>query len=286
MKRFLLLTALVFTALINVFPQEEIMLYPEGAAESNELKTDEKWRDKDFLMDVSRARMYAYLAPKEKANGTAVVICPGGGYAGLSTSKEGRKIAEWYNNLGISAFVLYYRMPNKHPYIPLKDTQTALSIVNKNARRWNINPKKIGIMGFSAGGHLASTTGTHFKKKSERPAFMVLAYPVISMEDGITHNGSKENLLGKNPSKKITAEFSNERRVTKQTPKTFIVHSIDDQAVPVENSKRFHCALLKNKVRSEILLTQSGGHGFGMEKRGTDSDGWEEQLKVWLKKKI
>lgn len=264
--------------------QDKIILYPKGAEESNELEINESWRDANFLLNVSEARMYSYLTPKQRANGTAVLICPGGGYGGLSTDKEGKKIAEWFNEQGISAFVLYYRMPNGKHEIPLKDAQTALSIIDQNARKWNIDRKKIGIMGFSAGGHLAATVGTHFKNSKERPAFMILAYPVISMEKEITHRGSRENLLGKNPSDKLIELYSNELQVAKDTPPTFIVHAKDDTVVPDDNSKLFYRSLLKNNVRSEILLTQKGGHGFGMEKRGNDSDGWEDKLEAWLKR--
>lgn len=274
---------LICTALATGFSQEKILLYPNGAAESNELKTEERHRDNDFLLDVSEPRMYTYLVSKEKANGTAVLICPGGGYGGLSVLKEGKRIAEWFNDRGISAFVLYYRMPNGHHEIPLKDAQTALSIIRKNARKWNIDRKKIGVIGFSAGGHLASTLGTHFQTKEERPDFMILVYPVISMDDKITHAGSKKNLLGENPSEELTKQYSGELLVGKDTPPAFIIHAKDDNVVSVENSKLFYRALLKNNVRCDILLTQKGGHGFGMEKRGNDSDGWENKLEQWLK---
>lgn len=275
----MLMSATVATA----FSQEKILLYPNGATESNELKTEEKPRDNDFLLDISEPRMYAYPVGKEKANGTAVLICPGGGYGGLSVIKEGEHIAKWFNSKGIAAFVLYYRMPNGHHHIPLKDAQTALALIRKNARKWNIDRKKVGVIGFSAGGHLAATLGTHFQTKEERPDFMILVYPVISMDDKITHAGSKMNLLGQSPSEELTKQYSNELRVAKETPPTFIIHAKDDKVVPVENSKLFYRALLKNNVRTDILLTQKGGHGFGMEKRGNDSDGWENKLEQWLK---
>lgn len=283
MKRFLFISILLITCMLHGFSQEEIKLYPNGTTESNELKNDEKWRDKDFLVDISEPRMYAYIAPKEKANGTAVVICPGGGYSGVSAVKEGAEIAKWFNELGVSAFVLYYRMPNGHYEIPLKDAQTALSIVQKRAKEWNINKKKIGIMGFSAGGHLASTVGTHFKNKKERPAFMILGYPVVTMDKNLTHQGSRDNLLGKNPSDELVKQFSNELRVTKKTPPTFIVHAKDDKAVPIENSENLLKALQKNKVRAELQVYEVGGHGFGMRKKGIPADHWDEKLKEWLK---
>lgn len=225
MKRFLFISILLITCMLHGFSQEEIKLYPNGPTESNELKTEEKWRDKDFLLDISEPRMYAYPASKENNCGTAVLICPGGGYSGVSAVKEGAEIAKWFNELGVSAFVLYYRMPNGHHEIPLKDAQTALSIIHKRSREWKINKKKIGIMGFSAGGHLASTVGTHFKTKAERPAFMLLAYPVVTMNKDLTHKGSRDNLLGKNPSDELVKLYSNELQVNKQTPPTFIIHA-------------------------------------------------------------
>ena len=248
MKRFLFFTFVMSLFFSKSISQEKILLYPQGATESNELKTEEKWRDKDFLLDISEPRMYAYLASKENNCGTAVLICPGGGYSGVSAVKEGAEIAKWFNELGVSAFVLYYRMPNGHYEIPLKDAQTALSIIHKRSREWKINKKKIGIMGFSAGGHLASTVGTHFKTKAERPAFMLLAYPVVTMNKDLTHKGSRDNLLGKNPSDELVKLYSNELQVNKQTPLTFIIHARDDGAVPIANSENLLEALQKNKV--------------------------------------
>ena len=258
------------------------MLYPQGATESNELKTEEKWRDMDFLLDISEPRMYAYPASKENNCGTAVLICPGGGYSGVSAVKEGAEIAKWFNELGVSAFVLYYRMPNGHYEIPLKDAQTALSIIHKRAREWKINKKKIGIMGFSAGGHLASTVGTHFKTKAERPAFMLLAYPVVTMNKDLTHKGSRDNLLGKNPSDELVKLYSNELQVNKQTPPTFIIHARDDGAVPIANSENLLEALQKNKVPAKLVTYDEGGHGFGMRKKGIPVENWPQEMKAWL----
>ena len=226
--------------------------------------------------------MYAYLASKENNCGTAVLICPGGGYAGVSAVKEGEEFARWFNKLGVSAFVLYYRMPNRHHEIPLKDAQTALSIIQKRAREWKINKNKIGIMGFSAGGHLASTVGTHFRIKAERPAFMLLAYPVVTMNKDLTHNGSRENLLGKNPSDELVKLYSNELQVNKQTPPTFIIHARDDGAVPIANSENLLEALQKNKVPAKLVTYDEGGHGFGMRKKGIPVENWPQEMKAWL----
>ena len=282
MKRFFLISA-IFILMINVSKSQEVIkLYPAGPKESNELTVPENFRDSGFLMNISEPRILAFPAPKEKANGTAVLICPGGGYSGVAFRHEGSDFAKWFNNLGISAFVLYYRMPNGHYTIPLTDAQTALSIIHKRAREWNIDKNKIGIMGFSAGGHLASTVGTHFKTNEERPAFMILGYPVVTMDSSFTHKGSRKNLLGKKPSDDLVKLYSNELQVTKKTPQTFIVHATDDKTVPIANSENLLKALQDKKVPSELHKFEVGGHGFGMRKRGIPVDNWTDLLKTWL----
>jgi acetyl esterase/lipase len=283
MKRIFLLSTLLTLIVCTSKSQEIIKLYPNGPNESNEISTPEKYRDPEFLMDISEPRMVAFPADKEKATGTAVVICPGGGYSGVSIIKEGSDFAKWFNDLGVSAFVLYYRMPNGHSTIPLTDAQTALAIIHKRAKEWNIDKKKIGIMGFSAGGHLASTVGTHFKTNEERPAFMILGYPVVTMDSTFTHKGSRKNLLGKKPLEDLTKLYSNELQVTKNTPPTFIVHATDDKTVPVINSIQLYKALQDHKIVSELDTFAVGGHGFGMRKRGIPVDNWPELLKKWLK---
>ena len=273
-----------FLTLSMTYSQVEIPLYPEGPAESNELNKPERFSRTDFIVDISNARMYFYAAPKEKANGTAVLICPGGGYSGISQIKEGSEFAEWFNDLGVSAFVLYYRMPNGHYNIPLKDAQTALAIIYKRAKEWSIDKKKIGIMGFSAGGHLASTVGTHFKTKKQRPAFMILGYPVVTMDSSYTHMGSRRNLLGENPSADLVELFSNELQVKKKTPATFIVYAKDDGAVPIANSENLKKAIEAKNISCEMQAYDLGGHGFGMPKRGIPADNWPDLLKNWLVK--
>ena len=264
--------------------QIEVLLYPQGVSETNGLENQERMRDTEFIVDISNPRMYFHPAPKENSNGTAVVICPGGGYAGISQVKEGSEIAKWFNQLGVSAFVLYYRMPNGHPAIPLKDAQTALAIIHKRAKAWNIDKKKIGVMGFSAGGHLASTLGTHFKTKKERPAFMILAYPVVSLQDDIGHRGSRQNLMGNNPDPEMMNMYSNELQVTKDTPPTFLLHAKDDRGVNFDNSVRFKQALDLHDVSCELHLFEKGGHGFGMRKQNIPVDNWPNLLKEWLMK--
>jgi len=233
-----------------------------------------------------------YLVPKEKANGTAVVVCPGGGYGWLALDHEGRQAAEFLNTLGVQAFVLKYRVTGKDrpgPLLraPLLDAQAAMVLVRAKAAGWHIDPKRVGVWGFSAGGHLASTLTTHNDALS-RPDFAVLAYPVVTMEDGVTHGGSRRNLLGDAPDAKLVAEFSNERHVTARTPPTFLFHTDEDGAVPAENSARFYLALKAAKVPAELHVYERGPHGLGL---GTDAKwakgdayaaDWTRHLTAWL----
>ena len=277
---FSIFTLLSFGFQLNA--QEEIQLYKDGAKQSSGITEAESKDQNNFINNITDARMYAYIAPKETATGAAVLICPGGGYGGVSSDKEGSEIAIWFNQIGISAFVLYYRMPNGHYEIPLQDAQTALKIIHRGAKKWNISTTKIGIMGFSAGGHLASTAGTHFKTKIQRPDFMILAYPVVTMKKDLTHSGSRNNLLGTNPSEELVNQYSNELQVTKETPPAFIVHAIDDTVVPIANSEQLLKALLDNKVPAELHKYDVGGHGFGMRKNNIPADKWPDLLKDWL----
>lgn len=231
----------------------------------------------------------------EKPNGTAVVICPGGGYAYLAINKEGFKVAQWLNTLGITAFVLKNRLPSDEimqdkTIGPLQDAQEAIRYVRRNAEKWAINTQKVGVIGFSAGGHLASTLSTHYNDEvykatdniSARPDFSILIYPVISMEEKITHKGSRNNLLGAAPSTALIEKYSNEKQIDSLTPPTYIVHAVDDKAVPVENSIQYFLALKKNNVRSEIHLYEKGRHGFGLGNNGT-SKNWTKQCEEWLR---
>lgn len=276
------LLALLLLSLIAM-AQEKIMLYPEGATDCNELTVPESYRDPEFIVNISQPRMLAFPAAKEKANGTAVLICPGGGYSGVSQIKEGEEFARWFNEMGISAFVLYYRMPNGHTEIPLRDAQKAMSIIRERAKEWNIKKSRIGIMGFSAGGHLASTVGTHFKNKAERPAFMILGYPVVTMDAKLTHGGSRTNLLGKKPTEEMVKRYSNELQVTKKTPPTFIVHAKDDGAVPIANSENLAKALEANNVPVKLVVYDKGGHGFGMRRKDIPVKEWPEELRKWMR---
>lgn len=225
--------------------------------------------------NISEPTLAVYLPEEKKATGASVVICPGGGYGTESYRLEGTQIAEALVRKGIAAFILKYRLPGDSimkdkSFGPLQDARQAIKTVRQRAAGWKLNPQKIGIMGFSAGGHLASTAGIHFDKSyisneegiSLRPDFMVLVYPVISMSDELTHQGSKTNLLGNEPGKEKTVLFSNELFVDENTPPTWLTHTGDDTVVPVENSIRFYQELVRNKVPAEMHLYPAGNHGF------------------------
>ncbi len=243
---------------------------------------DGKFQDGDAFITVHQA---------EKPNGAAVVICPGGGYGGLVTGAEGHGIAKWLNQHGITGVVLEYRLPAGRSFVPLLDAQRAIRTVRTNAKEWGVDPARIGIMGFSAGGHLASTAGTHFDagdakasdvvdQASCRPDFMILVYPVVTMGEK-THGGSRGNLLGKNPTPELVKLFSNEKQVTAKTPPTFLAHALDDAPVPPENSKALYEALQAQKIPSKYLELPSGGHGLNGYK-GPMWDAWQKQSLEFL----
>ncbi|KUJ63589.1 1,4-beta-xylanase [Flavobacteriaceae bacterium CRH] len=261
------------------------------------------YKEKEILQDgkvqstslVSIPTLSVFLPSGIKQNQTAVIILPGGGYQHLAIDKEGTKVAQWFNSFGIVAFVLKYRLPSdlimtNKTVGPLQDAQEAIRVVRQNAAKWNIDPNKIGIMGFSAGGHLASTLATHYddrvyetsSKVSARPDFSLLIYPVISMQNDVTHKGSQVSLLGENASQQDIDSFSNEKKVTAQTPPAFLVHATDDGAVLPENSIDYYLALKNNKVVAELHLYENGGHGFGLGVKDT-SKFWTKACEEWLK---
>jgi acetyl esterase/lipase len=288
---------------MNLKIQSQDKIYPlwkdaiPGEIVAPNYEEKEVYKD-NVLQSTSNVKIptLAVYTPHEvAANGTAVIILPGGGYSHLSMNKEGKKIAEWLNSLGITAFVLKYRLPNdqimKDKTIgPLQDAQEAIRVIRRNAIEWNVDPNKIGVIGFSAGGHLATTLSTHFDEKvyipidslSARPNFSLLIYPVISMNKEITHKGSRENLLGNNPILLQIDKFSNELQVNEKTPPTFLVHATDDQSVPVENSINYYLALKRSKVSAELHIYEKGGHGFGLGVKDT-SQFWTSDCIHWLK---
>jgi acetyl esterase/lipase len=248
---------------------------------------------------VQKPDIAVFLPSRKNAGRQAVVICPGGGYVNLAYDWEGTDIAKWLNGNGIAAIVLKYRLPNSKSNItghksPLMDAQRALRMVRYHSAEWNIDSNRIGIMGFSAGGHLASTLGTHFDygmadandsidKLSCRPDFMILMYPVISMDSTITHRGSMNSLLGQKPDPGLIEYYSNELHVQEDTPPTFIVHSGDDATVPVENSLRFYKALEDKKITVEMHLYPTGGHGFSLALDKGHLSSWTDRCIAWLK---
>ncbi len=246
-----------------------------------------------IVQGVSEPTLEVFLPPKDIASGTAVIICPGGGYHVLVIKREGEDIAKALNKKGVAAFVLKYRLPDDRTMLdksigPIQDAQKAIQTIRQRAEEWNINPNKIGIMGFSAGGHLAATAGTHFNHAfienqsniSLRPDFMILVYPVISFTDSIGHVGSRTFLLGAHPSKNQIEFYSNELQVNTQTPPAFLVHAIDDKVVSSKNSLYFYEALRNNGVSSELHLYQKGEHGF---LTAPPFDEWFGRCLYWMK---
>lgn len=244
--------------------------------------------------DADTPDITIFLPPAELATGAAVLICPGGGYGGLATDHEGHQIAAWLNARGVAGFMLRYRVaPYKHP-IPLMDAARALRIVRSGAAAWGVQPDRIGIWGFSAGGHLVSTLATHFtpgdagaadpiERVSSRPDFLILGYPVITMDESFTHMGSRLNLLGSNADPALVELLSNEKQVTADTPPTFIFHTTDDQAVPVENSVVFYLACRKAGVPVEMHCYASGPHGVGLKLDDPVLGTWPARLEDWLR---
>jgi acetyl esterase/lipase len=233
-------------------------------------------------------------APADKANGAAIVVCPGGGYGGLAMDHEGHQIARWLNHHGITAVILKYRLGQRynHP-IPLTDAKRAIRTVRAKAQEWGVDPRRIGILGFSAGGHLASTAGTHFDdgdakaadpidRVASRPDFMVLLYPVITLTGPAAHVGSRNNLLGKNPDPKLVESLSNHNMVKADTPPTFLVHTTEDKAVPPENSVLFYSACVKHQVPAELHIYERGRHGLGLGPKDLPFSSWPDRCLAWL----
>lgn len=293
---------LLFILLLNFSPialmsQTILPLYKDSIPNSIFSNNEEHTEITNGIIIISKVSvptLTIFLPPKEKATGTAVIICPGGSYSIIAAGHEGSDVAKKFNEMGVAAFVLKYRIPNAatmvHPEIgPLQDAQQAIKIVRENAMAYNVDPGKIGIMGFSAGGHLAATAGTHYNKAvidnpsncKLRPDFMLLIYPVISFQNSIGHLNSRDQLLGKNASTQKIYDYSNELQVTENTPPTFLVHASDDNSVKVQNSLVFYSALIDKKVPAEMHIYQNGGHGFGM-KLPNAKEIWMDRCRNWM----
>lgn len=309
LKYFATLSAYIFLLMQSVSAQQTIPLYegkiPDNKDNIKNTERTEMGEDRvERVFEVSEPTLTIYKPKVQDRQGIGIIICPGGGYHILSIDKEGREIAHTLNEMGITAFVLKYRIPSDEKNMdkslaPLMDAQRAIQLVREHAQKWGVDKNKIGIMGFSAGGHLAATASTQFNnatidnpaKTSLRPDFSVLAYPVISMNNQYTHQGSKENLFNKKLSsshkfytnlEQQTKFFSAEENITSNTPSAFIFHSMDDNVVNVENSLLYYHQLIKNKVSlSQLIVYPSGGHGYGLN-LPNKSEQWIERMKNWL----
>lgn len=298
MRKLLVFLLTVLTSASTLSAQAVLPLYPGPIPNAKPSAVKETSITLDNggvrISNVVEPTLTVFRPTKDKANGTAVVICPGGGYARLSIDHEGYDVAKRLTEWGITAFVLKYRLPNAESQLdkstaPLMDAQQALRLVRQRAQEYGLNPARVGILGFSAGGHLASTAGTHFTQPigddksgvSVRPDFLVLLYPVISFSDSLMHAGSRTNLLGPTPTPEQVRLYANELQVSARTPPAFLVHAQDDKTVKVQNSLRFYEACLHHRVPVEMHLYPQGGHGFGMHNK-TTRDEWMDRLRNWL----
>lgn len=262
----------------------EIELWPDGAPNDNGLPVTAEAEANAFVTGVSQAVLYVF--PAENPNGTAIVMLPGGAYLGVAIEHEGLDMADWFNTLGISYAVLKYRMPAGHREVPLSDAEEAMRIMRSKAAEWGIDPSSVGIMGASAGGHLAASLSTMYSSDETRPDFQILFYPVISMSDDITHYGSREALLGPDVTEADKRRYSTELNVNARTPRAFIMVSADDDAVPLANSLRYFDALTRSGVFSSMHIYPSGGHGWGFRDSFKYKREWTAELEDWLSKEI
>ncbi len=280
-KKNLIILIIMVLATVSTHAQQspiDIDLWPDGLPNSN--GTDQSQPYDDSRQNY-KPSIRVFLPAKDKANGMAVVCCPGGGYTHLATDHEGYDWAPFYNDLGIALIVLKYRMPRGVTEVPISDAKEALRVVRSHAAEWNINPQRVGIMGSSAGGHLASTVATH-SEPSTAPNFQILFYPVISMQTEVTHQGSHDALIGRNASEQLTGLYSNAMQVTAQTPPAIMLLSDDDTAVPPLNSAEYYTALKTHKVKASIHVYPSGGHGWGFRTSFKYHDEMLADLKAWI----
>ena len=280
MKTLLLMGLLLMSGTLFAQQPIEIKVWPNGAPNDNGI-TEEKNGDTDSPSYTKEAILYVY--PAKKGNGMAIVACPGGGYSHLAMAHEGKSMADWFNSQGITYAVLRYRMPNGHHEVPLSDAEQAIRLMRGHAKEWGVNPNRIGIMGASAGGHLAASLATLYSSDATRPDFQVLFYPVISMLKGVTHSGSRKNLLGETPSAELEQKYSLERQVSPQTPQTFIMLSADDAGVLPINGIGYFLALQEQKVPATLHVYPTGGHGWGFRDSFTYKRQWTGELEKWLR---
>ncbi len=300
MRYFATFLLFIFSIFMLSAQDAVLPLWPEGIPCQNTLQTSiEEGAGGRRIKSVNEPLIAAYLPSASKANGTGVVICPGGGYYLLAWDKEGEKIAKWFNSIGVAAFVLQYRLPyweaeDCRSQVALLDAQRAIRLVRSKAKEWQLSPNRIGVMGFSAGGHLASTVSTHFDmgepsarealdRVSCRPDFSILMYPVISMDSAITHAGSKRNLLGEEPNEDDLIFFSNEKQVTAATPPTLLIHADNDGGVVAENSVQYYTALRQEGIPAALHIYEKGGHGFGLGEGKGAVSGWPNACEGWLR---
>ncbi len=288
----------IFVLLITAVEATEFIgLWPEGKMPNSKGMKLEEEIVNDRIKQVDRPGMYAFFPAKEENTGCAVLICPGGSYYWLAYDVSGFQLAKWFNTIGVSAFVLKYRLPTSPDLIerdkgPLQDAQRAMRLIRSRAKEWGIAPEKIGVMGTSAGGHLASTLATHSEdvssigdsadRMSFRPDFMILVSPVISM-GAYTHTGSRDNLLGDKASEELIKKYSNELRVTSLTPVSFIVHACDDKEVDTRNSIMFYQALAENGVSASLHIFPQGGHSIRVCGNPGSTSLWMTLCQMWLK---
>lgn len=304
MKKPILTLALMLLSLLT-FAQNHVIPLWEGTPplqNPSDLKEEATQQGILRIANVQTPSIEVYLPTKQIATGEAVVIFPGGGYGILAYDWEGTDFAKWLNAQGIAGIVVKYRLPISKSLtdpkeVPLMDAQRAIRLVRQNAEAWSINPSKIGVMGFSAGGHLASTVSTQYTHEvnrskdaidglSARPDFSILVYPVISFRDAAVHSGSRRNLIGENASQELMDRFSGELNVNAETPPTFLVHAQDDKGVPIENSLLYYQALHKNGVKASLHIYPSGGHGFGFGLGKGAVEGWRDVLLAWMKETV
>jgi acetyl esterase/lipase len=284
MKKIIFTGLLIVAGVTAAYAQQAVKLWEGNPPTDNEIREAEQVDANSWITNVSSPELIVYLPEKGKGNGKAVVVCPGGGYSGLASRHEGTLVAEWLVRQGVAAIILKYRMPNKHKEVPLDDAQQAIRYVRSHAAEWQIRPDRIGIAGFSAGGHLASTASTHFTTGgvSSRPDFSMLFYPVITT-DVSTHSGSRNNLLGDHPSLADLHTFSNDRQVNVNTPPAIILLSDDDRAVLPENSIRYYQALKANGIPAALYIFPTGGHGWGWNENFAFRKQMLELVAAWLK---